>query len=215
MPYPVAAVRNLSNIQPQPVDWSLWFDYAWIFKNAGSESASRIDAVSGVSLLPRAGYSAPAWSSIGLTCTAAALCLDTTIVPQPGYSMLVRFVNNAVSNTGCVAGCRNSSNSRFYLYPKQNGNQVIGYGAAVLVAGVIESGTQALCGGLSYANGVFGVDTAGTLTAGTAPISVGSDVGSSGFPANFFNGSIQFLGVKKATLTAGQVLAAHTAVMSL
>lgn len=191
---------------------------AYAAKGAASQAASYTNLANPGTYDAQVGV-APSWASgTGWTFNGTTQYLRVLLLPQSGWSMIVRF--SGFSGSGIAVGGQDTltNTARFYLSPYLGalGAQVYGYGNSFYSGGaLLASGTMAITAALAYRNGAYIGTGGGTYTNGNAVnVAIGGRWTGSAVD-NLSSVSIQALAIYNATVTSGQIAALHTAMLAL
>lgn len=197
--------------QPSAAAWYAGAIAAYQPKGAASLAASYVNLANPGTYDAAPGV-APTWdAATGWTFNGSTQHLASGVIPDSGWSALVRFSN--VTNLGYVAGEYVSASSLGYLLIQPNFSRF--YNDNFLpVAPAITSGIIGMAGVIAYKNGTS-VGT-GTNTGHTASnLFIGAYHLNGTSAAGFLAGKIQAVAIYDTTLSAAQVLSVSTAMAAL
>lgn len=154
---------------------------------------------------------APTWTAKdGWIFNGSTQNLVSDIVPTQTYTMLVQF-SDVPSGAGALAGIDDSTDLRFYLWPRYLGDtqKVYAEGNLQVVTGAVAAGNLALSGQQGYYNGVAdGSAIAAFAGAPTKHLLIGSATAAgSNAAGNFGQSHIQAVAIYSGTLTPTQIAA--------
>lgn len=165
---------------------------------------------------------APTWDATsGWTFAAASSqYLKTGILPQAGYTMIIRFSNYVASAGAVLAGGEKDANTKFYIFPRRDSGasnyRQYGYGNnsrnTALGTGVT-NGVIGMAGDTKYYNAVSD-GTAGTFTGTGCEIYIAA-YNANPTPLLFSSVYIQAMSLYNTALTLAQVQALTTAMNAL
>jgi hypothetical protein len=162
---------------------------------------------------------APTWdATTGWGFNGVDQYLTTGIVPESGYSMIIRYTSFVAKDfLDIFIGSRASLNSRFYLGDGNNvqNSAIYGSGGATLVTPRPPVNADfAIAGQQGYRNGVAEGGAASAWNSVGLAIFVGCS-NNSNVPGNFSEIHILAVAIYSATLTASQVAAVSAAMAAL
>lgn len=212
--YPSSSIRNqnynLASRSVAVIDWSQWFDHAWLFKGAETLDDGMLDLV-GSQELSQYGVN---WNAVdGAIFDGATSYIETNLVPQmsPLWTVMVRFSGVVNDATTLLGEYRNNQREFTIKVDPSSGTGVrYCYGNAITVGPGMESGVLAIAGDTVYRNGI----AEGTITipATTPSYTIWLGYGHQQYPGLC---NIQAFGQKVGVLDASEVLAASLAMASI
>jgi hypothetical protein len=179
-------------------------------KGAASLAASYVNlATPGVN--DAAHGVAPTWASGTGWGFSVAQWLNSGVIFQGDWSVLVRFSNYVVQNASLCGKAEAGRNITLNPQRLTTLNR-FGYNAANYDASPgYSSGVVGTAANTGYMNGVFAVTLGVVWSGGTLPLVIGANSGG----ANPCTGNIQALAIYNTTLTASQVAAVSAAMAAL
>ena len=193
------------------VNWSQWFDYAWIFKSAASQSASYVDLLSSLNLTE---YNTPSWNADSGMKFNTNNALKTGLLPSRSWSVMCRY-SGATESSQMLFGLYSSQ--QWYIAPYWSGSNVLAgnFGEGVFPYTFASAGILGFAGSTCYSNGTaLGTIPDYGYAQGPLDIWIGGTNAFWGF-WNGFIGNIQFFGLSLATWTAEDVVGLTTEISAL
>jgi len=187
------------------VNWSQWFDHLWIAKGAASKAASLLDLVGAQSL---SEIGTVTWASAGWSGFSTANTLNTSLIPDSDWTLIARGSGGTTADNWCMIG--SLSNILAGVSLLAGTGKRFWYGTtATLISGNYTAGVLAIAANTGYVDG----SSAGTVgnawnTTNLRNMYIGARNRNDVSIDAPWPGTIQAVGIKKATLSAAQVAAA-------
>lgn len=233
MPYPVAAVRGKNFKGAAAIPWYLEGGVSAANCIAAYQPKGAADiATSYVNLANPGTYDALAMTgaptfdtATGWTFNGSNQSVTTRVIPNTGWSMIVRYSNRPVAGNKPVCGgggTTGGANSRLGIYAPIGGTSVrYDYGNTQTTGAVLPSaGVIGITAAYGYIDGSPDVATGGAFTAGGGyEIYAGANNDGRHHPTDgafpFWAGNVLALSIYNTTLSDAQVLAISTAMAAL
>lgn len=179
-------------------------------KGARSYAESKINLANPGTYDAINGLAYPSWDSVNgwLFNRESATYLKTLIVPETGWSMIIKFSGMLQGASHYLVGSRSSLETRFFIAFSAANLPSYGNGGGVAAStAMTNSGVLAFAGQQGYRNGIIDGAAIGAWNGTAAAIDIGVKGAASGEPAaaDFTSGYIQYVGIYNSILTTEQV----------